>query len=142
MMISEKEIRKDALGHIWQTIIPIALLQAVILFFGEKIFGIVQLSTVVNATSVAFCFSLVEIFAVSLVWNLVAAKHKDSLPSFLTFCPAFRILLALFVLMFVYMSVGRDNMFPYIVAFIVYYFVLLISHTLFFKRETKKLFDN
>lgn len=117
-------------------------MQAVVLFFGEKIFGIAQMPTVITATSVAFVFALVEIVAVSLIWRWVASKHSDSLPQFYTFCSAFRILLALFVLLFVYIAVGRANMVPYIIAFIVYYFVLLISHTLFFSRETKKLFDN
>lgn len=141
-MISNKEINKDALTHIWQAIIPIALMQAVVLFFGKEIFGVAQISDVVKATSVAFGFSIVEIVTVSLVWKWVVIKHRDSLPLFHTFCSAFRILFALFVLLFVYIAVGRDNMFTYILAFIVYYFVLLISHTVFFKRETKKLFEN
>ena len=45
---------------------------------------------------------------------------------------------ALIVLAVVYAVVGRDMMLPYVVAFIVFYFVMIAHHSLYFARITNK----
>lgn len=79
-------------------------------------------------------FAIVVESADALVWRKVARKSPDSLTTFYTAVSGFRMLLALATMLVCYIIVGRDAVAPYIVVMLVYYFVLLAHHSIFFSR--------
>lgn len=83
---------------------------------------------------VSAVFSIVVESADALVWRKVAKKSPDSLTTFYTAVSGFRMLLALATMLVCYIIVGRDAVAPYIVVMLVYYFVLLAHHSIFFSR--------
>lgn len=84
--------------------------------------------------AVSAVFSIVVESADALVWRKVAKKSPDSLTTFYTAVSGFRMLLALATMFVCYIIVGRDAVAPYIVVMLVYYFVLLAHHSIFFSR--------
>ncbi len=84
--------------------------------------------------AVSAAFSIVVESADALVWRKVAKKSPDSLTTFYTAVSGFRMLLALATMFVCYIIVGRDAVAPYIVVMLVYYFVLLAHHSIFFSR--------
>ena len=84
--------------------------------------------------AVSAVFSIVVELADALVWRKVAKKSPDSLTTFYTAVSGFRMLLALATMFVCYIIVGRDAVAPYIVVMLVYYFVLLAHHSIFFSR--------
>lgn len=84
--------------------------------------------------AVSAVFSIVVESADALVWRRVAKKTPDSLTTFYTAVSGFRMLLALATMFVCYIIVGRDAVAPYIVVMLVYYFVLLAHHSIFFSR--------
>ena len=84
--------------------------------------------------AVSAVFSIVVESADALVWRKVAKKSPDSLTTFYTAVSGFRMLLALATMFVCYIIVGRDAVAPYIVVMLVYYFVLLAYHSIFFSR--------
>lgn len=83
---------------------------------------------------VSVAFSLVTCVAIAQIWKRVALSSPDSLPTFFTAVSGFRLLLALAV-MFVYYLVGtQDSMLRFFMVFIVFYFGMLIHHSIFFAR--------
>ncbi len=83
---------------------------------------------------VSAVFSLVIDGADGLIWTRVAKSSPQSLTTFYTAVSGFRMLIALFTLFCVYLAVGRDNMTEYCIVFLVFYFVLLAHHSVFFSR--------
>ena len=79
-------------------------------------------------------FSLVVEVADAKVWQRVAKKSPEGLTTFYTAVSGFRMLLALATMFVCYIIVGRDAVAPYIVVMLVYYFVLLAHHSIFFSR--------
>lgn len=84
--------------------------------------------------AVSAVFSIVVESADALVWRKVAKKSPDSLTTFYTAVSGFRMLLALATMFVCYIIVGRDAVAPYIEVMLVYYFVLLAHHSIFFSR--------
>ena len=84
--------------------------------------------------AVSAVFSIVVELADALVWRKVAKKSPDSLTTFYTAVSGFRMLLALATMFVCYIIVVRDAVSPYIVVMLVYYFVLLAHHSIFFSR--------
>ncbi|MCI7580754.1 MAG: hypothetical protein MST01_11065 [Prevotella sp.] len=84
--------------------------------------------------AVSAVFSIVVEVADAKVWRRVAKKSPDSLTTFYTAVSGFRMLLALATMFVCYIIVGRDAVAPYIVVMLVYYFVLLAHHSIFFSR--------
>lgn len=84
--------------------------------------------------AVSAVFSIVVESADALVWRKVAKTSPDSLTTFYTAVSGFRMLLALATMFVCYIIVGRDAVAPYIVVMLVYYFVLLAHHSIFFSR--------
>ena len=80
-----------------------------------------------------------SLFSIILsIWRYVAKNTPEILTTFYTATSGFRMLSALIVLAVVYAVVGRDMMLPYVVAFIVFYFVMIAHHSLYFARITNK----
>lgn len=79
-------------------------------------------------------FSLVVEVADAKVWQRVTKKSPEGLTTFYTAVSGFRMLLALATMFVCYIIVGRDAVAPYIVVMLVYYFVLLAHHSIFFSR--------
>lgn len=106
-----------------------------ILTIGSFIFEKLGLfSGLMYPVAVSAVFSIVVESADALVWRRVAKKSPDSLTTFYTAVSGFRMLLALATMFVCYIIVGRDAVAPYIVVMLVYYFVLLAHHSIFFSR--------
>ena len=86
------------------------------------------------AMTVGAVFSIVVEMADALVWRRVARKSPDSLTTFYSAVSGFRMLLALVTMLVCYVVVGRDAVMPYIVVMLVFYFVMLAHHSIFFSR--------
>lgn len=93
-----------------------------------------------KACSIAAVFSVFELVVLTMLWKWVAIKHLDFLATFHTASSGFRMFLVLVFLGIVYAVVGKDAMAPWVVAFMVNYFVLLILHSIFFTKMVNKLF--
>ena len=83
---------------------------------------------------VSVFFTLVVSGIVGLVWRRVAKRSPESLPTFFTAVSGFRMLLALAVMFVYYLVCGRSAMLLFFVVFIVFYFVSLAHHSIFFAR--------
>lgn len=114
---------------VWSMIIVVLLTVAA--FLVEKT-GLP--SALMYPVAVSAVFSIVVESADALVWRRVAKKSPDSLTTFYTAVSGFRMLLALATMFVCYIIVGRDAVAPYIVVMLVYYFVLLAHHSIFFSR--------
>ena len=85
-------------------------------------------------TIIATVFTLVVSAVIGLVWRRVAKRSPESLPTFFTAVSGFRMLLALAVMFVYYLVFGRSAMLLFIVVFLVFYFVSLAHHSIFFAR--------
>ena len=94
------------------------------------------LDEVVTPAIVGAVFSLTIGFALAMIWRYVAKKAPDSLPTFYTAVSGFRLLLALATMFVYYLICGRDAMLVFFLVFMVFYFALLVHHSIFFARVT------
>lgn len=92
-----------------------------------------QLALLVSAV-----FSLVFAVADGLLWRFAAKKDAEALTTFYTAVSGFRLLLALATMFVYYLSVGSDSMLVFFLVFMVFYFVHLAHHTLFFSRVSNR----
>ena len=83
---------------------------------------------------VSVAFSLVTCVAIAQIWKRVAQNSPDSLPTFFTAVSGFRLLLALAVMFVYYLVDNQDSMLRFFLVFIVFYFGMLIHHSIFFAR--------
>ena len=83
---------------------------------------------------VSVAFSLVTCVAIAQIWKRVALSSPDSLPTFFTAVSGFRLLLALAVMFVYYLVDNQDSMLRFFMVFIVFYFGMLIHHSIFFAR--------
>lgn len=83
---------------------------------------------------VSVAFSLVTCVAIAQIWKRVAQNLPDSLPTFFTAVSGFRLLLALAVMFVYYLVDNQDSMLRFFMVFIVFYFGMLIHHSIFFAR--------
>ena len=87
---------------------------------------------------IATVFTLVVSTVIALVWRRVAKRSPESLPTFFTAVSGFRLLLALAVMFIYYLVFGRSAMLLFFVVFIVFYFVSLAHHSIFFARVSNR----
>lgn len=87
---------------------------------------------------VSSLFSIILSVSIVLIWRYVAKNTPETLTTFYTATSGFRMLAALIVLAVVYAVVGRDMMLPYVVVFIVFYFIMIAHHSIYFARITNK----
>lgn len=83
---------------------------------------------------VSVAFSLVTCVAIAQIWKRVAQNSPDSLSTFFTAVSGFRLLLALAVMFVYYLVDNQDSMLRFFMVFIVFYFGMLIHHSIFFAR--------
>lgn len=87
---------------------------------------------------IAAIFTLVVSGVIGMVWRRVAKRSPESLPTFFTAVSGFRMLLALAVMFVYYLVYGRSAMLLFFVVFIVFYFVSLAHHSIFFARVSNR----
>ena len=87
---------------------------------------------------VSVLFTLVVSGAIGLIWRRVAKRSPESLPTFFTAVSGFRMLLALAAMFIYYLVFGRSAMLLFFVVFMVFYFVSLIHHSIFFARVSNR----
>lgn len=87
---------------------------------------------------IATVFTLVVSAVIGLVWRRVAKRSPESLPTFFTAVSGFRMLLALAVMFVYYLVFGRSAMLLFFVVFMVFYFVSLAHHSIFFARVSNR----
>lgn len=83
---------------------------------------------------VSVAFSLVTCVAIAQIWKRVAQNSPDSLSTFFTAVSGFRLLLALAVMFVYYLVDNQDSMLRFFMVFVVFYFGMLIHHSIFFAR--------
>lgn len=86
--------------------------------------------------AVSAVFSIVVESADALIWRKVAKSSPDSLTTFYSAVSGFRMLLALATMLGCYIAVGREGIMPYVLVLLVFYFVMLAHHSIFFSRLT------
>ena len=91
-----------------------------------------------TAAIVSAVFTLAVCWTIGLVWRRVAKYSPDSLPTFFTAVSGFRMLLALAVMFVYYLVYGRSAMLLFFVVFIVFYFVSLAHHSIFFAKVSNR----
>jgi len=87
---------------------------------------------------IATVFTLVVSAAIGMVWRRVAKRSPESLPTFFTAVSGFRMLLALAVMFIYYLVFGRSAMLLFFLVFMVFYFVSLAHHSIFFARVSNR----
>ena len=87
---------------------------------------------------IAMVFTLVVSATIGMVWRRVAKRSPESLPTFFTAVSGFRMLLALAVMFVYYLVFGRSAMLLFFVVFMVFYFVSLAHHSIFFARVSNR----
>ena len=87
---------------------------------------------------IAMVFTLVVSAVIGMVWRRVAKRSPESLPTFFTAVSGFRMLLALAVMFVYYLVFGRSAMLLFFVVFMVFYFVSLAHHSIFFARVSNR----
>lgn len=135
------QIRKAAVRHLWICTLSVATLHIAFTIIGKAV-GFEDFILYRKASSWAVAFSFLELNVVTWLWSWIAARHLDYLSTYHTAVSGFRMLLVLAILGIMTAVVGRDNVTPYVVAFIVYYFLLLVLHSVFFARMANKLYKN
>lgn len=82
---------------------------------------------------VSVAFSLVVNVSDILIWRRVASKAPDHLTTFYSAVSGFRMLLALAVMFICYVTLfDESGMMAFVIVFLVYYFVMLGLHSIFF----------
>ena len=87
---------------------------------------------------ISVVYSLTVCVAIALIWQRVAQRSPESLPSFFMAVSGFRLLLALAVMLVYYLVDNQDSMLQFFMVFIVFYFGLLIHHSVFFARVNNR----
>ena len=118
--------------------------QSILLTTGLALLGLLvanvyQTSGIIIPLVVSSLFVLVTEVASAFLWRWVAVKHSDMLPSFFTGVSGFRFLLALVVMFVWYLATNRQAIITFFVVFLIFYFVSLIHHSIFFLRVSNRL---
>lgn len=79
-------------------------------------------------------FSFVVEVVDALIWRRVALRAPESLPTFFIGVSGFRMLAALAFMFIYYLATDSDNMLAFLLVFMIYYFVLMTHHTIFFSK--------
>lgn len=128
------DIDKLTKGFITQSVI----ITAVLWIIGFVVTQFVPAADSQLALLVSAVFSLVFAVADGLLWRFAAKKGAEALTTFYAAVSGFRLLLALATMFVYYLSVGSDSMLVFFLVFMVFYFVHLAHHTLFFSRVSNR----
>jgi hypothetical protein len=135
----ETEIKKQASQHILLCLLAICVVRGITMVITR--YQLLDASLLHDkACSIAAIFSVFESVILTTLWKWVATKHLNFLATFHTASSGFRMFLVLVTLGVIYAVVGRDEIVPWVIAFMVNYFVLLVLHSIFFAKMVNKLF--
>lgn len=81
-------------------------------------------------------YALIIEVADAQIWKCIAKRVPDSISNFFIGVSAFRMLSALAVLFIYYFICGRNAMLVFFLVFVVFYAIILIHHTAFFRNHT------
>ena len=133
-MLEKNEIAKESRRFIACSFVAVALLSLSVLSL--SLFA--HVDGLISPLVVSAVFALVVELADVFVWRKVARKGSvDTLATFLSAVSGFRMLHALMTLAGCYMAEGRDAIMNYLMVFIVFYFWLIVHHSVFFSRISK-----
>jgi F0F1-type ATP synthase assembly protein I len=114
------------------------LLTAGLALLGLLVANVYQKDGIIIPLVISSLFVLVTELASAFLWRWVAVKHSDMLPSFFTGVSGFRFLLALVVMFVWYLATNRQAIITFFVVFLIFYFVSLIHHSIFFSRVSNR----
>ena len=118
--------------------------QSILLTTGLALLGLLvanvyQTNGIIIPLVVSSLFVLITELTSAFLWRWVAVKHSDMLPSFFTGVSGCRFLLALAVMFVWYLATNRQAIITFFVVFLIFYFVSLIHHSIFFSRVSNRL---
>ena len=137
-MLEDNEIKRLVNRHIWGSI-AVNAIAMILVVIGVSLMFPQKQAEYLSASVIAVTFGLIETMVLMKIWLRVVLKTPYSLPTFYNASSGFRMLAALAMLLVVYIFVGRDAMLPYFLVFVLSYFLVLILHSLFFKKMTERL---
>lgn len=130
-----EDINKASRQYALQVLIVASVLMLVA--YGVQYFA--GLGTMLLAPiAVSYAFYLLTACIFSVVWKKVATANPEMLTSVYMATSGFRMLLALATLTVVYFIVGREQMMPYAIVFMIFYLVAVGHHSYFFARYNNK----
>ena len=109
---------------------------SMLLWFAFRIWGDASVQT---PSFVGCLFTMFFYVIDGCVWFWVALRHKDYLTQFFTATSGLRFLLTLAIFGTYYMVAGNAGMMTFLLVFIAYYLLLLIHHSIFFSRVSKRV---
>ncbi len=133
-MLKKKDITKECRHFITGSLIAVLLLTATVM----TVSWLARIEGLVAPLIVGVAFALLVESADILVWRKVAQKGSvDALATFLSAVSSFRMLLALLTLIGCYIAAGRSAIMLYLLVFAVFYFWIIVHHSIFFSRISK-----
>ncbi len=148
-MTNEKTIKNDASRHIGTcmvvNVILLCVARVVLKYVAPDYTIDVALPLVI-----AFLYAVLESLIVTALWSRTVLKSlrnggisslHSPLSTFHTALSGLRLLAILALLFIIYLAVGRERILPFFIYIMVFYFAMLITHTLFFSRQNKKIYE-
>ena len=123
------DIKKLSIAYIRQGLMVTVAL-ALLALLAMRVWFLDLLTPVI----VSVVYSLTVCVAIALIWQRVAQRSPESLPTFFMAVSGFRLLLALAVMFVYYLVDNQDSMLRFFMVFVAFYFGLLIHHSVFFAR--------
>ena len=129
--MTQSELKNVARIYTMQVILLTWLLFLPIRFWGADSWQI--------PSAVGYIFTFLFYITDGWLWYWVVTRHKDYLTSFFTGTSGFRFLLALAVLGIYYWATKGADMVTFLLVFMVYYLIVLVHHSIFFSRMSKRV---
>lgn len=129
-MLKKTEIAKLSRRYVVQTILAVVVLSLAVLSL--QMFA--HVDGLVPPLVVSAVFTLVIEFTDIFIWKKIAETNEEALHTFFSAVSGLRMLLALFTLTGCCIAVGRDAMLEYCMVFLVFYFYMIIHHSVFFSH--------
>ena len=123
------DIKKLSIAYIRQGLMVTVAL-ALLALLAMRVWFLDLLTPVI----VSVVYSLTVCVAIALIWQRVAQRSPESLPTFFMAVSGFRLLLALAVMFVYYLVDTQDSMLRFFMVFIAFYFGMLAHHSIFFAR--------
>lgn len=130
------DIKKTAQRYCLQVLLVANVLMLIAL--GVHYFAGLSVS-LIAPTAVAYGFYLATACAFCFIWQRVALGNPEMLTTVYMATSGFRMLLALATLTTVYFVVGREQMMPYALVFMIFYLIAVGHHSFFFARFNNKV---
>ncbi len=96
------------------------------------------LDNLLTPVIIGVVFCLVLSVALAKIWERVAKRSPENLPTFFTGASGGRLLLALATMFIYYIICGSESMLAFFLVFMAFYLVSLVHHAVFFANVSKK----